>query len=290
MKTRPLLTRLLPEDRRLQVRRLTQVCTKEFSAIPRIHDHGIVTYHVAGRSALWMGTSYRLEEGDILLIPSGAAHQIVEAEGAECWGLALCTACYRSACEGLVGQIFSEVAQGACAVRRVAPQNRAWVQRIFERLAEEVEGSRPYQEEAIRTLVGMLFLEIARAKDAEPPESPAMLPLVADALLYLERHALQPISLADVAVVMKRSAAYLTTLIKQQTGWTIMEWLAHLRMNEARRLLLHSDEFVEIIAERVGYTNVSHFYHIFRRFHETSPAAWRRENRRGHRARLDERA
>ncbi|MCB9639235.1 MAG: AraC family transcriptional regulator [Myxococcales bacterium] len=279
MPEQPLLTRMLPEHQNLQVRRFVHEACGGSSKRPRVHDHGIVAYQLSGRSVLWMGTSYYLEERDFLLIPPGTPHQILDAEASECWGLAICTHCYAQVCDGFVSRLFSEIAQGTCAVRRVEAEHHAWVCGLFERLAKELGRPCPYQAYATQGLLGMLFTEIARAKETKSPSVPIMTPLVAETLRYLEHHALQPISLADVAAAMKRNTAYLTTLIKQHTGWTVMEWLTQLRMNEARRLLLHSDEFVDIIAERVGFASPSHFHQIFRRLHQRTPAVWRKEHR-----------
>jgi AraC-like DNA-binding protein len=38
---------------------------------------------------------------------------------------------------------------------------------------------------------------------------------------------------------------------------------------------LHSGERIDIIAERVGYADPTHFIRMFRREHGTTPAAWR---------------
>jgi thioredoxin reductase len=48
---------------------------------------------------------------------------------------------------------------------------------------------------------------------------------------------------------------------------------------EARRRLRDTDEHVEIIAERVGYSDPSHFVRLFRSRHGMPPAAWRRTQR-----------
>jgi AraC-like DNA-binding protein len=39
--------------------------------------------------------------------------------------------------------------------------------------------------------------------------------------------------------------------------------------------LLHTDEIVAVIAERVGYADATHFIRLFRRAHGMTPAAWR---------------
>ena len=44
---------------------------------------------------------------------------------------------------------------------------------------------------------------------------------------------------------------------------------------EARRRLRSTDEIVEVIAERVGYADATHFIRLFRRAHGVTPAAWR---------------
>jgi AraC-like DNA-binding protein len=49
------------------------------------------------------------------------------------------------------------------------------------------------------------------------------------------------------------SAGYLTTLIRERTGRTVVEWIAEQRMAEARRLLVETDESVENVGARVGY-------------------------------------
>lgn len=46
-------------------------------------------------------------------------------------------------------------------------------------------------------------------------------------------------------------------------------------MAEARRLLLHSDEMIDVVAERVGYADPTHFIRMFQRENGATPAAWR---------------
>jgi AraC-like DNA-binding protein len=57
-------------------------------------------------------------------------------------------------------------------------------------------------------------------------------------------------------------------------------WIIAGRMAEARRRLLHSDERIDIVAERVGYADVTHFIRMFRRTHGVTPAAWRTAQQR----------
>jgi AraC-like DNA-binding protein len=69
-------------------------------------------------------------------------------------------------------------------------------------------------------------------------------------------------------------------MLRRATGRSAVQWIIAGRMAEARRRLLHTDEQVEIIAERVGYADPTHFIRLFRRDHNATPAAWREEHRR----------
>jgi hypothetical protein len=63
------------------------------------------------------------------------------------------------------------------------------------------------------------------------------------------------------------------------TGKTVVEWIIAGRLAEARNRLLHTDEMIDVITERVGYADPTHFIRLFRRTHDATPAAWRARQR-----------
>jgi AraC family transcriptional regulator, transcriptional activator of pobA len=66
-------------------------------------------------------------------------------------------------------------------------------------------------------------------------------------------------------------------VVRAETGQTVGQWIVALRMAEARRRLRETDERVDIVGERVGYPDPSHFSRVFRRVHGLSPTAFRRD-------------
>lgn len=100
-------------------------------------------------------------------------------------------------------------------------------------------------------------------------------PLLNSVFSFIEAHYQDSISLREVAEAVGRSPAYLTDLVRRETGKTVLCWIVERRMAEARRLLLETNQSVEQIAEAVGYIDRRHFSRQFLRLHEATPQAWR---------------
>lgn len=96
---------------------------------------------------------------------------------------------------------------------------------------------------------------------------------------FLEENYHQPITLCDVAQAVGYSPAYLTNLVRQQTGKSVHRWLVERRMAQAIALLIKTENTVSQIAETVGYQDVCHFSRYFRQLYGTSPQAWRSAHR-----------
>ncbi len=105
-------------------------------------------------------------------------------------------------------------------------------------------------------------------------------PKLREVFRFIEANYHRPIALGDVAQAVGYSPAYLTNLMRRQTGQTVQRWIIERRMAAARSLLLETDQVVEQIAAKVGYLNTVHFFRQFRQLHGTTPQAWRSNNRR----------
>lgn len=98
---------------------------------------------------------------------------------------------------------------------------------------------------------------------------------LAEVFEFIEANYHQPISLCDVAQAVGYSPAYLTDLVRRQTGQTVHRWIIKRRMEAAHSLLLETDQTVNQIAEAVGYQDACHFSRQFRQLHNIPPNVWR---------------
>lgn len=245
------------------------------------HDHAVVGVVTDGHATMWAGATYALGRGDVLLLPEGAPHHLVDTPGATLYGLALCASCLIEPWGVALVEIFDAIRRGAPAVRHVEAGGLARVESALERLEAELADPRAGHALAISGLLSSITVELLRASPVADERPPAERPIIADALAYIERHALDGISLRDVARAVGRAPAHVAAVIKDETGRTVGDWVTDARMAFARQLLLRSDETVESIADRLGYRSASHFHRVFRRQHTHTPGAWRALHRRG---------
>jgi AraC-like DNA-binding protein len=145
----------------------------------------------------------------------------------------------------------------------------------LQALDRELRERRLGYQDAARAFLELLLIAIFRA--ILPANiNPQPNPLVEEILAVIDKRYAEPLSLRQVASAVGRSPSYVTSVVRQQTGLTVLEWITERRMEEARRRLRETDEDVAIVAERVGYVTTNHFLRQFRRAHGQPPGAWRR--------------
>lgn len=232
------------------------------------HQHAALAFCLKGSARVELATEWRLEAGDVLIVPAGAPHRSIERKATEVWGVGFCVSCFApDAPEVLVP--FERVRAGSAPVVRLEKSRRPFVQSLLRELSQTKRAATPVQ----RALLTLIVAEVERARGSS---SSGVSNVVGDALRFIERNCLRALTLRDVARAVRKSESYVTRTLSQKTGRSAVEWIIACRLSEARRLLLHSDESVEVIAERVGYADPTHFIRLFKRESGLTPAQWRK--------------
>lgn len=84
------------------------------------------------------------------------------------------------------------------------------------------------------------------------------------------------LSMQEIAEKVDMSAAYLGRIFKQHTDIAFTEYLTRFRLQVACDDLLHSDRTVSEISDRVGFTNSSYFYQVFKKYMNCTPTQYRK--------------
>lgn len=92
---------------------------------------------------------------------------------------------------------------------------------------------------------------------------------------YIEKNIEKKITRDDIAEYVGYNVDYLNRIFKEETGFSLAEYLLNERIEMAKKLLTKTNMQISTIAAHVGYTNFSHFSKMFKRFTEFSPNEYR---------------
>ena len=99
------------------------------------------------------------------------------------------------------------------------------------------------------------------------------------ALAIIHRSPEKPWTVDELARVAGHSRTAFSNRFRAATGYPPIEYLAHWRIELARRLLAESNLSLDDIASRIGYVDTNAFTRAFSRINGTAPGAYRKASR-----------
>lgn len=100
---------------------------------------------------------------------------------------------------------------------------------------------------------------------------------VTSILEYLQDNYYQDISLSVVAEKFGYSEQYLSKLFKKAMGENFLEYLAKIRVDRAKKLMLESEKSINEISQLVGYSNVQTFIRVFKKLENITPGQFKED-------------
>ncbi|MEC0370950.1 response regulator [Paenibacillus chibensis] len=101
--------------------------------------------------------------------------------------------------------------------------------------------------------------------------------IIHDIARYLENHYAEDISLQDMAARFFLSREYISRRFKQEFGVNISDFLASVRIEKAKLLLLNPQLRISQVAEMVGYQDEKYFSKVFKKQEGRTPNEYRKE-------------
>lgn len=138
---------------------------------------------------------------------------------------------------------------------------------------EEIK-SRVSSRESVCQYLKDLFTEALRLRDSISMDKYSA--LLGEATRYVEQNfSNNELSLNSVASQVGISPSYFSTIFRQETGQTFIEYLTGLRMEKARELLRCTSRRTSDIAYEVGYKDSHYFSYIFKKTQGLTPKDYR---------------
>ena len=111
---------------------------------------------------------------------------------------------------------------------------------------------------------------VVQQQQAEPP-------IITRAKQFIHDHQDEEIGLAEVARAVNTSSFYFCKLFKKATGLNFTDYVARVRVEKAKNLLLNPNARVSEVAFDSGFQSLTHFNRVFRRVAGSSPTVYRQQ-------------
>jgi len=176
-----------------------------------------------------------------------------------------------------VGEFPKDAALGIGRITVPEADLQRWKDDL-ERLHHELTTHAPRGREAAQAILTLLAVDAARYAGRSVQTGYTVRRVVAEVFRHINDHLAAPISLREIANAVNFSPAYLTDLMKRETGRPIVSWIIELRLRRAEHLLSQSDHPISQIAATVGYFDANSFGRAFTKRRGISPWQWRRRH------------
>ncbi|RCW74798.1 AraC family transcriptional regulator [Saliterribacillus persicus] len=156
----------------------------------------------------------------------------------------------------------------------LSPFDSSAVRHILRTMLYETSNEGPMKEAAIRIYLSELLLKLARSEDQT--DSVDANSLRAERLKkFIDSHYFEFMRAEDLAQKLQMSTRHMNNIFKENYHLTPMQYLTHVRVELAKKLLTESDKDIASICFEVGFESVSTFYRSFKQATSISPHKFR---------------
>lgn len=160
-------------------------------------------------------------------------------------------------------------------IRIAEPQRMRWESR-FRYLHDELRLPGTDDDGIVLHLVRSILRDAcAGSRGCEEQNGFARNRVIEAIFRYIDAHYHDAPRLRDIAAAVNFSPAYLTDLVRRETGRPIHQWLNLRRIRAATALLTETDLPIGAIAEQVGFHDPTYFGRYFSRITGKTPRDWR---------------
>ncbi len=150
---------------------------------------------------------------------------------------------------------------------------KSLIDKIHTAARDNINGS-----EKCSALLFELVLKMHSALCTEHPLRNSGGSIIKDAVEYIDCNYMQDITLPQLAELSGVSVQHFCRCFKAKMGMRPVEYIAQRRLSQSKMLLMDSDKSISEIAQMVGYSGVTYFGMVFRKYEGISPTEFRQAN------------
>lgn len=167
--------------------------------------------------------------------------------------------------------------KGITGTYRPARDQKEQFQMLLDGINQEETGNPPFKQEAMQSLLNNLLVSILR--QTANKEKSSNQHLVGDVMDYIHDNYFEDITLENLAKRFYVSHYYLCREFKRMTNRTIIQYISVTRISNAQRKIMETDLSITEISNLTGFSNLTNFNRVFKKYAGISPSQYRKEYR-----------
>ena len=200
---------------------------------------------------------FKAEKGDIVIVNSAIVHSFTPLEGgADYYFLVADDKFFKTNNLYKNGTVFD------------FKVNTSEARRLFDEIIRETEKGDEYSRISTLSVLMSLFIYLNRhhsqGQDETPFTEKKKITMVRNALVYLQEHYKEKLTVEMVADTLHFSESYLSHSFKEITHFSLIGYINLLRCQNARTLMLEGASVSEAAIE-CGFSEISYFTRVFKK-------------------------
>lgn len=183
-------------------------------------------------------------------------------------------------------QHFSEVLRPLSSLNYIYKENkeaRAQTAALIRDIYREMNDAKIGYELAVSSKIKSILLLLLRhdTRARLQYNNDRLAERLQPAIDYVEAHLSEKLSVAEVSTLVNLSYTHFIKTFKKAIGMSFTDFVVYRRIKKAeQQLLVNDDASISEVAEAAGFSNLGHFYDMFRRLNGCSPKQFKDRLRR----------
>lgn len=231
--------------------------------------------------------SVEMKKGDLYILAPGTSHAIsVFNDDCIIFNLLIKSSTFERAFFGtlvnndILSTFFSRAlyTPSSGAYLLFSTENDLLIQNLVLELYSEFQSKLPYSERMLNTITTKLFINLLRNHGKNVlvpnPSGNAVEKNIIKIMNFISTN-YKAITLKELSLFFNYSERQMSRILKDYNGKSFINIIQDIKVQKACELLRNDDISINSIIDIVGYSNTSHFYHVFKRQYNMTPIAYR---------------
>ena len=150
---------------------------------------------------------------------------------------------------------------------------------IINLMIDEAKNKKPYYQKKISLQLKALIIELVRKCDVsleeEQPVKGTNMAQIAAALDYINKNYDKPIKAIELANICSMSETHFRRIFEEYINMSPMDYVNLIRIQRACDLMKKTNDSMDLVAVKCGFSTTSTFNRNFKKYLNTSPYQWK---------------